>query len=108
MAPLLGEAGLVNRRLNIKSLLSINSNYSRLANPRFLADVLVTVKEQTRLHATNVANKCVEAQMNLIVSVVDVAWRVVCDEHVDRRKCRHQTLNFILVVEKVASWLVSP
>jgi len=94
--------------LNIKCLLSINSNDSCLANPRLLADVLVTVKEQSRLYATNVAAKCLEAQMNLILSVVDVAWRIVCDEHVNWRKCRNQAFNLILVVEKVTSWLVTP
>lgn len=94
--------------LNLKSLLSMNTDDSRLADARLLADVLMAVKEQARLDATNVTNKCLEAQMNVIVSVVNVAWRIVSDEHINRRKSRKKLCDLILIVEKVTSRLVSP
>lgn len=102
------QARLDRRRRNTESLLSINSNDFRPANLRLLADVLVTVKEQARLHATNIASKGLEAEMDFVVSVVDASGRIVGDEHVNWRKCSHQTFDLILVVEKVPSWLISP
>jgi hypothetical protein len=46
--------------------------------------------------------------MDLVVSVVDVSWGIVSDEHVNGWKSRNQTLGLVLVVEKVTSRLISP
>jgi hypothetical protein len=99
---------LGHHRLNIKCLPSINSDDSRLSNPRLLADVLMAMKEQSRLNAANVTAKSLEAEMNLIISVVNVPRRIVGDENINRRKRSNQIRNLILLVKKVTSWLVSP
>jgi len=41
------------------------------------------VDEQARSRALNVTNERLESHVNVIVAVVNVAWRVVSDEDID-------------------------
>ena len=41
--------------------------------------------------------------MNVVVSVVNVAWRIVSDEHINWRKGRKKLRHLILIVKKVTS-----
>ncbi len=70
--------------------------------------MLMAVKEETRLRTTKITGKGLEAQMNLVVSVVDVSRRIVGDEHIHGRECGDQTPDLILIVKKVPPWFVSP
>jgi hypothetical protein len=96
------------RRLNLKTSLSVNTDDPRLADARLLADVLMAVKEQARLDATNVSNKRLEAEMDLVVSVMNVSWGIVSHENINAWESSEQPRHFNLLVEKMASRLVPP
>ncbi len=70
--------------------------------------MLMAVKEETRPRTPNVTGKGREAQMDLVLSIVDVSRRIVGDEYIHRRECGDQTPDLILIVEKVPTWFVSP
>jgi hypothetical protein len=88
--------------------MSINTDDSRLADARLLTDVLMAMKEQSWLSATNIARKRLEGQMNFVLSVVDVSWRIVGDKHINPWECGNRIFDLILVIKKVAARLVSP
>ena len=94
--------------LNVQSPLSTNSDDSRVAESCLLIKVLVSVDEQPRSCALDVANERLETKMNIIVAVVDVPWRVVGDKDIDGRKGRQQMLDLWLLVKVVAAWLIAP
>ena len=79
-------------------LLAIHADYSRVADPGFLINVLVAVDEQARLHALDVADEGLEAEVNIFVAVVNVARAVVRHEAIYRGKRNQQQINFRLLV----------
>ena len=70
--------------------------------------MLVALDEPARLRTFEVAHECLEAEVNVVVAVVNVTWGVVRDEDIDRGKRGHQVLNLGLLVKGMAAWLVAP
>ena len=68
----------------------------------------MSVEKEARLDATNIAAKRLETQMDVIVSVMNVAWRIMCHEHIYRRKRSKKRSHLILAVQMVTAWLVAP
>ena len=80
----------------------------RVANPGFLVYVLVAVDEPPRTRTLDVGDEGIEAKVNVIVAVVNVARGVVRNEDIDWGKRGHQVLNLRLLVEEVSARLVAP
>jgi hypothetical protein len=68
----------------------------------------MTVEEQSRLHASDIAVEGFKSKVDFIVPVVDMPWRVVRDEYIHRRKGGKLALGFVLLVKEVSSRLIPP
>lgn len=68
----------------------------------------MAVEKEARLGALDVRGEGFEADVNVIVSVVNVAWRIVGNKHVNRWKCGEHSGHLVLGVEMMAARLVLP
>ena len=94
--------------LQLDPLVAIDAKDPARAHQRLLVDVLVPVQEQPWLNAVDILQARVEAEVDLILAVMDMPRRVVRDEHVNGWETREQPPGLGLVVEVVAPRLVLP
>jgi hypothetical protein len=69
---------------------------------------MVAVKKPPRMGAYHVGVESIEANVNLVVAVVDHSWRVVGYEDIDTGERSEGTLHPWLLEKIVALWFVFP
>ncbi len=87
--------------------LAVDADYSRVADLGLPIHVLVAVDEPPRTRTFDVGDESIEAKVNVVVAVVNIARGVVRDEDIGREKRNHQLLNLRLLVTEMSAWLVA-
>src|SRR5438874_13433270 len=70
--------------------------------------MLMSMNEQAGPSAFDVADKCLKAEMHIVVPIMDSARRVVGDKHINRRESGQQPLDLLLVEQIISARLIPP
>ncbi len=69
--------------LKIKKSDAVDPDYSCRSHECFGRNVLMPVQKKLGLHTIDVRIECVEAQMYVVLSVMDFPWRIMSNKNID-------------------------
>ena len=91
-----------------QKLVTKSADNPSVADHGFHVVMLMAMQKKPRLAAGQIIVKGGKADMDLVIPIVDQAWRVMGKKNVHRRELRHRSFDFLLLKQIMASGFVFP